>query len=110
MTPGDIHIFNVPFDNRPGGKERPVVILQLLDDLEVAIIQSTSQFKPNLELIHSVDFDHSAYYGVRCSGVSGISYFYRENWLLRPRALNVRRIGKLHERDFEIILRGLDLI
>lgn len=110
MIPGEIHLFDIPFKNRPGSKVRPAVILHILDDECVVTIQSTSQFKANLELVHTVNFDQADYYKIRVKGLTGTSYFYREKWGSIPIASHIRPIGTLHKDDFLAIQMGLGLI
>ncbi len=110
MNPGDIHFFDVPFENRPGSKIRPVVILQELEDECVVVVQSTSKVKPNLDLVHTINFDHPNYFYIRLNGLSGKSYFYREKWSPLPKSFDRGVVGPLLRVDFLAIQAALGMV
>jgi|ERR1043165_2776672 hypothetical protein len=109
MKPGEVYMVEVPFSNRPGSKVRPVVVLRTFDDGYFAGAASTSQIKPNLRLLHSVDFSGKRYGEIRKKGLSGVSNFYEKAVKLLPIAPSARLIGMLDDCDFSAIMHGLGL-
>jgi mRNA-degrading endonuclease toxin of MazEF toxin-antitoxin module len=103
MKAGELYWANIPFISRPGGKIRPVLIIKAMTAVTVLVLTSTSQFKTNLTLIHSVDFDSHQYQRVRLNGLSGTSFFYEENLRAIEAQCLGRYLGVLRRNDWNTI-------
>ena len=105
MKVGELYIADCEFRNRPGSKQRPVVILRELED-GVMVIESRSKSTPNLELVLTVDFETNPNYSnVK---LSGVSHFYAENFVVIPReSIQPRRLGALREADLRTLGKRL---
>jgi mRNA-degrading endonuclease toxin of MazEF toxin-antitoxin module len=108
MLTGEIYWADVPFRNRPGSKIRPVMVVSTRFIPTVVVLASTSQYKPNLTHLHTVDFSSVKYSRIQAAGLRGMSYFYEENLTRLDEAQFRRFIGKMSAQDLKIILDKLD--
>lgn len=108
MKLGDIFFAEIPFLTRPGSKIRPVVIIAQETNVDVLILASTSKFNPNLDLLHSVDFNAMKYTRIRQNGLSGISYFYFNNLRDIPVSSLRRQVGSLRSDDINVLISKLE--
>ncbi|HLX64631.1 MAG TPA: type II toxin-antitoxin system PemK/MazF family toxin [Planctomycetota bacterium] len=107
MVIGDIYWADVPFENRPGSKIRPVIVIDAEPTPTVAVLKATSQFQPNLKLLYSIDFDAPRYYRLP---LRGKSYFYKESLIELELSRFVRRIGMLHQQDLAGIVKAVEAL
>ena len=103
MNVGDLYIADCPYIDRPGSKERLVIILNVLED-GVAVLESRSKVNERHELILEIDFDRR-YSKVRNAGHRGVSRFYADNVKVIPlSAFNLKsgkqiRLGAVEPKD-----------
>ena len=112
MNVGDIYDAEIPFDESPGSKIRPVIICHIFDDGNLLLAESRGKPHPHLELLGILDMERMPYKNRKRRGVS---QFYMEN--IRERPASVLRkngfIKALLTAEFEqivgTILREFDL-
>src|SRR5258706_3019078 len=103
MNAGDLYIADVPFRDRPGQKDRIVLILRTLSDTEVLVVESRGKPNDFRQLIGVIDFSRRGYLGK----FKGQSHFYHEHLrILHPSAIK-NRIGALTPEDFRLFFEKL---
>jgi hypothetical protein len=108
MAPGDFHRAEVPFLNRPGSKNRIVLIVKELENDDVLVIESRGNPHLNLDLLGVVDFSRRGYAGLR---VGGTSHFYAENLrVLKKDIISKDPVGGLTAADFKTFFDKIDAL
>jgi hypothetical protein len=104
MDPGDLYRAHVSFGEGRGALKYVLLISVAEDKLDVLV--STSKFKPNLVLLHKIDFNGRGYLAYRFE-IRGTSYFYAGALRKLERSALKNFICHLQPADFEVIINGL---
>ena len=101
MNPGDIYVATVPYKNRDGGKDRPVIVVKELANGRVFVVESRGDEHTNLELLGIIDLDA---FGYRNPFFKGKSYFYACNVQILSKTAFKNYLRSLNVADYKTIV------
>ena len=104
LSAGQVRWAYVPFEDRPGGKKRPVLILEVLADRAI-VLEGRSKWKDGLTLLLALDSGHADALRIQ---LWRATYFYAEN-LREIRSDDIERcVGTLSKGETERVIRELN--
>ena len=103
LSPGQVRWAYVAFEDRPGGKVRPVIIIRVAGE-SVIVLEGRSRWKDGLTMLLALDSSHP---DARRVPLWQATYFYAENLRRIPSIDVEKHIGTLSKSEAERVIREL---